>query len=61
MDFVNNIFTWVNLEFLWDIGVLCGLAILLPLLEKVNNLMKSAQAQDVFVVDYVLAIWKFIK
>jgi hypothetical protein len=56
MDFANNIFTWVNFELLCDIEVLCGLAILLPLLEKVNNLMKSSQAQDVFVVDYVLAI-----
>jgi hypothetical protein len=51
MDFVSNNSFKVNFEILCDIEVLYELAILLPLLEEVNNLMKLAQAQDVFVVD----------
>jgi hypothetical protein len=56
MDFVSNNSFKVNFEILCDIEVLYELAILLPLLEEVNNLMKLAQAQDVFVVDYVAII-----
>jgi hypothetical protein len=43
----------VNFELLNDIEILYSLAILLPLFEQVNNLMKLAQVQNVFVVDYV--------
>ncbi len=48
--------TKVNFELLNDIEILYALAILLPLFEQVNNLMKLAQVQDVFVVDYVATI-----
>jgi hypothetical protein len=56
MDFVSNNSSKVNFEILCDIEVLYELAILLPFLEEVNNLMKLAQARDVFVVDYVSII-----
>lgn len=48
--------TKVNFELLNDIEILYALAILLPLSEQVNNLMKLAQVEDVFVVDYVATI-----
>jgi hypothetical protein len=55
--FVNNNCTKVNFELLYDIKVLFELAILLPLLEEVNNnLMKLAKAWEIFVVNYVVAI-----
>jgi hypothetical protein len=44
MDFVSNNSFKVNFEIVCDIEVLYELAILLPLLEEVNNLMKLAQA-----------------
>jgi hypothetical protein len=56
LDSTNNNSAKVNFELLCDIEVLYGLAILLPMLEKVDSLMKLAQAWDVFVVDYVAAI-----
>jgi hypothetical protein len=56
LDSTNNNSAKVNFELLCDIEVLYGLAILLPMLEEVNNLMKLGQAWDVFVVDYVAAI-----
>jgi hypothetical protein len=55
-DSINNNSAKVNFELLCDIEVLYGLAILLPMLEEVNNLMKLAQARDIFVVDYMAAI-----
>jgi len=48
--------TKVNFELLNDIEILYALAILLPLSKQVNNLMKLAQVEDVFVVDYVATI-----
>ncbi len=48
--------TKVNSKLLNDIEILYALAILLPLFEQVDNLMKLAQVQDVFVVDYVATI-----
>jgi hypothetical protein len=56
MDFVINNFAKVNFELLCDIEDLYGLALLLPLLKEVNNLMKLAQIQNVFVVDYLAGI-----
>jgi hypothetical protein len=46
----------VNLNLLCDIEVFYGLSYLLPMLESMNNLIKLAQAWNVFVVDYVKAI-----
>ncbi len=44
-NFVNSTCTKVNFELLYDIEVLFELAILLPLLEEVNNnFMKLAKA-----------------
>jgi hypothetical protein len=54
LDFVINNFAKVNFELLCDIKDLYGLAFLLPLLKDVNNLMKLAQIQNVFVVDYLV-------
>jgi hypothetical protein len=56
LEYTNNSSAKVNFELLCDIEVLYSLAILLPMLEKVDSLMKLAQARDVFVVDYVAAI-----
>ncbi len=56
-NFVNNNSTKVNFELIYDIEVLYELAILLPLLEEVNNnLMKLAKAWEIFVVNYVVVI-----
>ncbi len=41
-DFARNNSIKVNFKLLHDIEVLYGLAILLPLLEEMNNLMKVA-------------------
>jgi len=50
-NFVNNNSTKVNFELIYE------LAILLPLLEEVNNnLMKLAKAWEIFVVNYVVVI-----
>jgi hypothetical protein len=56
LDFASNNFAKMNFELLHDIEVLYELITLLPLLEEVNNLMKLAQACDVFIVDYVTII-----
>jgi hypothetical protein len=56
LDSTNNNSAKVNFELLCDIEVLYGLAILLPMWEKVDSLMKLAQAWDGFVVDYVAVI-----
>lgn len=56
MDFVINNFAKVNFELLRDIEDLYGLALLVPLLKEVNNLMKLAQVRDVFVVEYLVEI-----
>jgi hypothetical protein len=56
LDFASNNFAKMNFELLRDIEVLYELIVLLPLLEEVNNLMKLAQACDVFIVDYVTII-----
>ncbi len=56
MDGTTINFAKVNFELLNDIEILYVLTILLPLFKQVNNLMKLAQVQDVFVVDYVATI-----
>jgi hypothetical protein len=56
LDFASNNFAKMNFELLHDIEVLYELIVLLPLLEEMNNLMKLAQACDVFIVDYVTII-----
>ncbi len=56
MDFVINNFAKVNFELLCDIEDLYGLALLLPQLKEVKNLMKLAQVRDVFVVEYLAEI-----
>jgi hypothetical protein len=56
INFTFNFAMKANLDLLCDIEVFYGLNCLLPLLEYVNSLMKLAQAWDVFVVDYVVAI-----
>jgi hypothetical protein len=56
MDFVINNFAKVKFELLCDIEDLYGLALLLPLLKEVNNLMKLAQVRDVFVIEYLVEI-----
>jgi hypothetical protein len=43
LDFVKNIYPKVNFELVY------GLAILLPLLMEMNDLMKLAQVQNAFV------------
>lgn len=47
LDSTNNNSAKVNFELLCDIEVFYGLAILLPMSEKGDSLMKLAQAQDV--------------
>jgi hypothetical protein len=42
LDFARNNSIKVNFKLLCDIEVLYGLAILLPLLEEMNNFMKMA-------------------
>jgi hypothetical protein len=56
LDFACNNSIKVNFTLLCDIEVLYGLAILLPLLEEMNNLMKLAHIWDVLVVNYVAII-----
>lgn len=56
INFTFNFAMKANLDLLCDIEVFYELNFLLPLLEYVNSLMKLAQAWDVFVVDYVVAI-----
>jgi hypothetical protein len=56
LDFACNNSIKVNFTLLCDIEVLYGLAILLPLLEEMNNLMKLAHIWDVLVVNYVATI-----
>ncbi len=51
LDFVK-----VNVELLCDIEVLYGLIVLLTLLKEVKNLMKLAQARNIFVANYVASI-----
>lgn len=49
-------FVKVNFELLCDIKVLYGLIVLLTLLKEVKNLMKLAQAWNIFVANYVASI-----
>jgi hypothetical protein len=42
LDYTNNNSIKVNFELLYDIKVLYGLAAWMPLLGKVNNIMKLA-------------------
>jgi len=42
----------MNFKLLCDVDVLYGLVVLLPLVEEMNNPIKLALAQDVFLVDY---------
>jgi hypothetical protein len=51
LDFVE-----VNFELLCDIKVLYGLIVLLTLLKEMKNLMKLAQAWNIFVANYVASI-----
>jgi hypothetical protein len=50
LDSPSNNSTKVNFELMYDINVFYGLAMLLPILNRVNSLMKLAQAQNVFLV-----------
>jgi hypothetical protein len=47
LDSRSNNSTKVNFELLYDIKVFYGLAMLLPMLKRVNSLTKLAQAQNV--------------
>jgi hypothetical protein len=42
-----------NYDLLCDVGILLALPFILPMLESVDSLMKFAQSNNVFVVDYV--------
>jgi hypothetical protein len=48
LDSHSNNSTKFNFELLYDIKVFYGLAMLLPMLKRVNSLTKLAQAQNVF-------------
>jgi hypothetical protein len=45
-----------NLEHLVNVETLLGLVCLVPLLNVVKNLIKLAQAQDIFVIDLIQTI-----
>jgi hypothetical protein len=51
INFTFNSPTKANLDLLCDIEVFYGLIFLLPMLKFMNNQMKLAQAQNVFVVE----------
>jgi len=44
-----------TLEFLCDVEVVLGLICIMPMLEVINDLIKSAQNRDTFVCDFVKA------
>jgi hypothetical protein len=56
LDFSNNNFTKVNFELLCDIETLYRLTNFATIVGGIEQLMKLAQVQNVFVVDYVAAI-----
>jgi hypothetical protein len=46
-----------NCNLLCDIGTLLALLCILRLLECVNDLMKFAQSQDVYILDYITIVY----
>ncbi len=51
INFTSNFLTKANLDISCDIEVFYGQIFLLPILKFMNNQMKVAQAQNVFVVE----------
>jgi len=51
-----NILAKANLDLLCDVEIFLGLTCILPLLECMQFLLKFAQAQDVFICDFIDAI-----
>ena len=45
-----------NCDLLCDIGTLHALLCVLRLLECINDLMKFAQSQDVYILDYITTV-----